>query len=462
LQTTPAADAARELRQALGSGFSGTLIDPDHPEYDRARRVWNGLVDRRPALVARCSGTADVVQAVRIAAECHPAVSIRAGGHQVAGSAVCDGGLVIDLSMMRGVHVDPAARTMRVQAGVTMGQLDREAQVFGLVAPGGDVTGTGVAGLTLGGGMGLLARAHGLTCDHLRSIEIVTADGRVRTAGRDEHPDLLWAARGCGRGLGVVTSLELDLTALGPLVATVEVYYPGDRAGSVLRAWRDATEALPDTVTPMAVLRSLPRFRQVPSDLHDAPVVGVGAVFAGPPDEAEAALAPLRRLDDPVIDLSGVVRYEQVPSPPAVVTRAFMKSHFLDELTDEAIRTLLDQEARRIGSGTEVVIRTLGGAVRNVPAELSAYPHRAARYNLNVNAMRRDPGLDDAILDWGRSTWTAMRPHANGGVYLNFSGLADEAEAVRDAAYGASAGRLDAIRRRYDPDGVFELAARRP
>jgi FAD/FMN-containing dehydrogenase len=462
LQTTPAAEAARGLRRALGANFSGDLIDPDHPEYDGARRVWNGLVDRRPALIARCSGTADVVHAVRVAAECRPAVSIRAGGHQVAGSAVCDGGLVIDLSMMRGAHVDPGTRTARVQGGVTMGQLDRETQVFGLVALGGDVTGTGVAGLTLGGGIGLLARAHGLSCDHLRSIEIVTADGHVRTADPHEHPDLLWAARGCGRGLGVVTSLHLALEALGPMVATVEVYYPGGRAESVLRAWRDATEALPETVTPMAVLRGLPRFRQVSSDLHDRPVVGVGAVYAGPPDEADAVLAPLRRLDDPVIDVSGVVRYEQVISPPPGVTRAFMKSHFLDQLTDDAIRTLLDQETRRIGSGTEVVIRTLGGAVRRAPEELSAYPHRAARFNLNVNAMWREPGLDGAILDWCRSTWAAMRPHANGGVYLNFSGLADDAEAVRDAAYGASVARLDAIRRRYDPDGVFGLAARRP
>jgi len=462
LRITPETDVGRELCQALGPAFAGTLIDPDHPEYDGARRVWNGLVDRRPALVARCSGTADVVQAVRVAAERRPAVSIRAGGHQVAGSAVCDGGLVIDLSAMRGVHVDPASRTARVQAGVPMGQLDRETQVFGLVTPGGDVQGTGVAGLTLGGGIGLLARAHGLSCDHLRAVEIVTADGQVRTADPHEHPDLLWAARGCGRGLGVVTSLELDLGVLGPMVAIVEVYYPGDRAEPVLRAWRDATEALPDTVTPMAVLRGLPRFRQVSSDLHDRPVVGVGAVYAGPPAEAEAVLAPLRRLDDPVIDASGVVRYEQVPSPPAVVTRAFMKSHFLSELTDDAIRTLLDQEARRIRSGTEVVIRTLGGAVARVPEERSAYPHRAARFNVNVNAMWRDPGLDDAILDWCRSTWTAMRPHADGGVYLNFSGLADEAEAMLDAAYGASAARVDSIRRRYDPDGVFGLAARQP
>lgn len=461
LRTTPA-EVGQEIRRALEPAFAGTLIDSDHPEYDGARVVWNGLVDRRPALIARCSGTADVVGAVRVAARHRPAVSIRAGGHQVAGSAVCDGGLVIDVSAMKGVLVDPARRTARVQAGVTMGQLDRETQLFGLVVPGGDVTSTGVAGLSLGGGIGLLARAHGLTCDHLRSIEIVTADGQVRTADRDEHQDLLWAARGCGRGLGVVTSLELDLSVLGPSVAIVEVYYPGDQAESVLRAWRDAVEAIPDTVTPMVVLRGMPRYPQVASEVHETPVVGIGAVYAGPAGESEAALAPLRRLGDPLLDLSAVVPYEQSPSPPAGTMRAFMKSHFLDELTDEAIRTLLQQEARRIGSGSEVVIRTMGGAVRHASEDGSAFPHRAARFNLNVNAMWRDPRLDDAILGWCRSTWTAMRPHANGGVYLNFSGMADEAEAVRDAAYGASAPRLDEIRARYDPDGVFGLAARQP
>jgi FAD/FMN-containing dehydrogenase len=290
----------------------------------------------------------------------------------------------------------------------------------------------------------------------------VTADGQVRTAGPDEHPDLLWAARGCGRGLGVVTSLDLDLRVLGPSVAIVEVYYPADRAEPVLRAWRDAVEALPETVTPMAVLRGMPRYPQVASHLHDRPVVGVGAVYAGPPEESDAALAPLRQLDDPQLDVSAVVPYEQSPSPPPGTMRAFMKSHFFDELTDDAIRTLVDQEARRVGPGTEVAIRTMGGAVRRVPQSASAFPHRAAGFNVNVNAMWRDPAQDEAILDWCRSTWTALGPHGNGGVYLNFSGLADEAEAVREAAYGASAAELAAIRARYDPDGVLALAARQP
>jgi len=458
----PAVEHGVDLRKAFGAGFGGTIIDRGHPGYDHARGVWNGLVDRRPALIARCRDVADVVEAVRVAGERRPPVSIRAGGHQVAGSAVCDNGLVIDLSEMTGVRVDPVRRTARVQAGVTVGRLDAETQAFGLAVPGGDVTGTGVAGLALGGGIGLLARAHGLTCDHLRSVEIVTADGRVRTAGPGEHEELLWAVRGCGRGLGVVTSLEFDLVTLGPMVSYVEVYYPSEQGESVVRAWRDAVPVLPDTVSPMAVLRGMPPYPQVPAESRDTPVVGVGAVYAGPPEQAEAALAPLRRLGTPLLDVSGIVRYEQSPSPPAGETRAFMKSHFMDELTDDAIRTLLELQSRGPGPGAELVIRTLGGAVRKVPPDRSAFAHRAARFNVNVNATWRDAGFDDTILDWCRSSWTALGPHANGGVYLNFSGLAEEAGAVRDAVYGASAARLDAIRAAFDPDGLFAWAARQP
>ncbi|WP_410615766.1 FAD-binding oxidoreductase [Amycolatopsis sp. lyj-109] len=455
------AEDGRALRRAFEAGFGGLVVDRWHPGYDEARGVWNGLVDRRPALIARCADVADVVEAVCVAADHRPPVSVRGGGHQVAGSAVCDDGLVIDLSAMTAVHVDPARRVARVQGGVTVGKLDAETQVFGLAVPGGDVMGTGVAGLALGGGIGMLTRAHGLTCDHLRSMEIVTADGRVRTAGPDEYPDLLWAARGCGRGLGVVTSMEFDLVELGPTVSYAEVYYSSEQGESVLRAWREAVAALPDTVSPMAILRGMPPYPQVPEELRDTPIVGVGAVYAGPPEEAQAALAPLRQLATPLLDVSGTVAYEQSPSPPAGI-RAYMKSHFLDGLTDDAIRTLLDRQARCPSPGAELVIRTMGGAVRGIPADRSAFPHRAAQFNVNVNAMWRDTGLDDTILGWCRTSWTALAPHANGGVYLNFSGLADEADSVREAVYGPSAARLEAIRTEFDPEGLFAWAARQP
>jgi FAD/FMN-containing dehydrogenase len=266
--TTSRPEAEQAIAGALRSVLRGPVIHRDHAEYHSARRVWNGLIDRHPAVIARCTGTADVVEAVRVAREYRPTVSIRGGGHQVAGSAVCDDGLVIDLSAMRAVHVDPTAATVRVQAGATWGEVDRETQLFGLVTPGGEVSQTGVAGLTLGGGMGVLMRAYGLSCDNLRSIEIVTADGAVRTASPDEHPGLFWAARGGGRGLGVVTSFEFDLYPLGPEVATAQVMYPYADAASVLAAWRDLTPHLPDTVTPEVVLWSIPPDPEIPAELH--------------------------------------------------------------------------------------------------------------------------------------------------------------------------------------------------
>ena len=278
--------AERAMSDALRAALHGEVIDRDHAAYADARRVWNGLIDRYPAVIARCADVADVVEAVRVARHHRPVTSIRGGGHQVAGSAVCDDGLVIDLSAMRAVHVDATARTARVQAGATWGEVDRATQVHGLATPGGEVSVTGVAGLTLGGGLGVMMRTHGLSCDNLRSVEIVTADGMVRTASRDEHTDLFWAVRGGGRGLGVVTALEFDLHPLGPEVAAALVLYPYEDAASVLRAWRDAARRAPDTLAPEIGLWSIPPLPDVPAEMHGAPVVMVAGVHIGPPAEA--------------------------------------------------------------------------------------------------------------------------------------------------------------------------------
>ncbi|HSK95900.1 MAG TPA: FAD-binding oxidoreductase [Euzebyales bacterium] len=454
-------DVRRERVDALRARMRGQVIDPAHPAYDEARRVWNGLIDRHPAVIARCTGTADVVEAVRVARAHRPTVSIRGGGHQVAGSAVCDDGLVIDLSAMTGVHVDPATRTVRAGAGATWADVDRATQVFGLATPGGEVSQTGIAGLTLGGGMGVLMRAHGLSCDNLRSIEIVTADGVVRTASREEHPDLFWAARGGGRGLGVVTSFEFDAHPLGPSVARAEVFYDYADARSVLRGWRDLTAALPDTVAPEFVLWSIPPDPAVPADLHGAKVVIVAGMYAGPPEDAAAVLAPLSELGTPLMDLSGTVDYVdlQCALDPAFPdgARYYMKSHFMDHLGDEAVTALLDCDARRPSPQSLVVIRTLGGAVARVGDDETAFAHRRAQYNLSIDAGWTDPALDATAIGWARSTWDAMAPHATGGVYLNFAGLGDDAD--HGEVYGAHARRLADIRTAYDPDGLFAVAA---
>ena len=463
--TVPATGRANEaIFEALRGRLHGAVLDRDHPDYDRARRVWNGLIDRYPAVIARCGGTADVVEAIGVARRYRPVVSIRGGGHQVAGSAVCDDGLVIDLSAMRGVHVDPVARTARVEAGARWADVDRATQLFGLVAPGGEVSQTGVAGFTLGGGMGLVMRAHGLACDNLRSIEVVTADGLVRTASRTEHPDLFWAARGGGRGIGVVTSFEFGLHPLGPQVATAQVFYPYEQARQVLRAWRELTETVPETVAPEFVLWSVPPDPAVPAELHGSKVVVVMGVYAGDPAEAADVLARLGQLGTPLMDVGGTLPYTEVQSsldgffPEG--GRYFFKSHFLDRLGDDAIDSMLTADATRPNPESLMVIRTLGGAIDRVGSEESAYPHRGARYNLSIDAGWSDPALDDVALGWARASWDALRPVATGGVYLNFAGL--DAEAGWAAVYGGGAERLDAVRQAYDPDGVLADAAARP
>jgi FAD/FMN-containing dehydrogenase len=454
------------LASALRASFGGQVIDRQDPEYDRARSVWNGLIERRPAAIARCTSTADVVNAVRLARERRPVVSIRGGGHQVAGSAVCEDGLVIDLSGMKQIDIDVPARTARVQAGVLWGELDRETQRFGLATPGGEVSLTGVAGLTLGGGMGVLMRAHGLSCDNVRALEMVTADGQVRHVNAHEHADLFWAARGAGRGLGVVTWFEFDLHPLGPDVEAAMLLYPYEEADQVLKAWPEVVRAVPDSVTPELALWSVLPDPTVPAEMHGQKVVLVTGVHAGPPEDADTALAPLRRISRPLLDQSGTLPYLAVQSAVDAVFpdggRYYMKSHFMDAIDPQAIRTLLEWDARRPTPESLVVLRTMGGAVNRLAGDETAFAHRAARFNLSIDAGWTDPGLDEAAIGWARGAWDALRPFSTGGVYVNFAGLSDEDDDQQRAVLGPHAARLAEVRAKYDPEGVFAEAARQP
>ena len=451
-----------ELRASL----QGAVLDTAHPDYDDARRVWNGLIDRRPAVIARCSDTADVANAVRIARAYRPPLSIRGGGHQVAGSAVCDDGLVIDLSSMRGVEVDDGRRIARAQGGATWGDMDRATQRSGLAAPGGEVSTTGVAGFTLGGGMALTMRAFGLACDNLRSLEIVTADGEVRTASRDEHADLFWAARGGGRGIGVVTSFEFELHPLGPDVAAATVFYPYEDAGRIMRTWNEFAPSLPETVTPQLILWSVPADPTIDASLHGQKAVVVIGLYAGPPDEANGVLAPLRELGTPLVDQTGTARYLDVQSSVDELFptggRYFMKSHGMDALDDDAVKTLLAWDASRPTPESLVVLRTLGGAVGRVGQDESAYPHRSDRFNLSIDAGWTDAMRDAGAVAWARGMWDEMKPFASGSVYVNFAGLDDEPAGSRERIYGAHRERLADVRAAYDSDGLFEGASRRP
>lgn len=387
---THSTDTVTAVIEALRTRLRGQVIDAAHAEYDAVRRVWNGLIDRQPGVIARCADTADVVEAVRVTAEHRPTVSIRGGGHQVAGSAVNDGGVVIDLSVMTAVDVDPETRTVRAQAGATWADVDRATQLFGLAVPGGEVSETGIAGLTLGGGLGLLMRARGLTCDNLRSIEIVTADGVVRRASADAHADLFWAARGGGRGIGVVTSFEFDAHPLGPDVAMAQLFYPYDDAKQVLRAWRDLAPQMPETVSPEFALWSLPPDPALPAHVHGAKVVVVAGLYAGSPDEAGPVLAPLAQLGTPLTDLTATMPYVDVQQARDAAfpagARYYATSLFADQLTDDAVDALLDADSRRPTPQSLIVIRTLGGAVDRVPAGDSAYGHRGAQFNISIEA----------------------------------------------------------------------------
>ncbi len=451
------------LADDLRSHVHGDVIGRDHPRYDAARAVWNGLIDRHPDVIVECAGTDDVVRCVQTARRHRPPVSIRGGGHQVADSAVCDDGLVIDLSRMRRVEVDPVARIARVQGGARWADVDAAAQVHALATPGGEVSETGVAGLTLGGGLGLMQCTHGLSCDNVLSMTVVTADGAVRTASADENPDLFWALRGAGRGLGVVTEFEFALHPLGPDVAGAAFAYPVESAGAVFRAWRELARKATDTVAPQFALWALPPFPGLPEEFVGVPVVLAVGTYIGDPADAGPVLEPFARLGEPLLDLSETTTWIEAQSAFDFALpdggRYYWKSHFIDDLDDATIDLIVARTAHRPDPNSAVFVRTLGGAIDRVGADETAFAHRGARFNVSIDGVWRGPALDAASIAWVRGLWTALEP-ASRGVYLNFAGFDDDG--VRSLVLGAHEERVDRIRRTYDPEGLFEVAAHRP
>ncbi|WP_324613593.1 FAD-binding oxidoreductase [Agromyces kandeliae] len=455
----------RSLLSELGARVRGTVIGRDHPEYDEARAVWNGLIDRHPEVVVRCADADDVVACVNAARTHRPIVSIRGGGHQVAGSAVCDDGLVIDLSRMRDVIVDPVARTARVQGGARWADVDAAAQAFGLATPGGEVSETGVAGLTLGGGLGLMQRTHGLSCDNVLSMTVVTADGAVRTASADENAELYWALRGAGRGLGVVTEFTFALHRLGPEVAAAAFVYPADDAGAVFRAWRRLAAEAPPTIAPQFALWALPPFPGLPDEFVGVPIAMAVGTYIGEPADAAPVLEPFQGLGEPILDLSGTSTWVEAQSEFDFALpdggRYYWKSHFTDELDDATIDLIVEHAARRPDPNSAVFVRTLGGTIDRIGPDETAFAHRGALFNVSVDAVWSDPALDDDAIGWARGLWNALEPVSR-GMYLNFAGLGDEEGAGGDLILGAHEERVERIRLAYDPDGVFAAAAARP
>jgi FAD/FMN-containing dehydrogenase len=449
----------REVVDALAAALRGEVLTPESPGYDAARAVWNGMIDRRPGLVVRAVGPADVVRTVQFAREQGLLLALRGGGHNIAGLGVCQGGLVLDLSRMRAVRVDPASRTARVEAGATLADLDHEAQLFGLATPVGINSTTGIAGLTLGGGFGWLSRKHGLTVDNLVSVDIVTAAGELLQASELEHEDLFWAIRGGGGNFGVVTSFEFRLHPVGPEVLAGLVVHPFADAPQVLREWRDLTRDAPDDLACWVVMRQAPPLPFLPPEWHGREVLVLAMFWAGEREAGEAALAPFRALGNPLADVVGPHSYaawQQAFDPLlAPGARNYWKSHDFAELSDAALDALAGPIRALPDPGCEVFLGQLGGAVGRRSADATAYPHRDTRYIVNVHARWEDRNRDEACIAWARDAFRLAAPFASGGVYVNFL-TGEEADRVA-AAYGPNQDRLAELKRRYDPGNLFRF-----
>ena len=459
-EMTTLAAATTDLER-LRDSIHGPVIAPDDEGYDAARAIWNGAIDRRPACIARCTGVADVVAAVRFARERELLVAVRSGGHGVGGHALCDDGLVIDLSPMKGIRVDPAARIARAEAGVLWGELDRETQLHALATVGGIVTHTGIAGLTLGGGIGWLMRKHGATVDNLLSVDLVTAEGGLVTASADEHPDLFWGIRGGGGNFGVVTSLEYRLHPVGPIVLAGPIFHPLEDAREVLAFYREFIAAAPDELTTIFELSVAPPAPFLPEDVHGKPIVMVGACYAGAPEDGIEVVRPLKEFGNPLVDLLEPKLYTALqsmfdPSVPHGWHR-YWKSVELPALTDDVIDTLVEHASAQTSPKSYCIVFQLGGALARAGEDETAFSQRDATYNVNINAVwTEDDPESERHVAWARDFFSAMQPHAGGRVYVNF--LGDEgAKRVRQAYGDRQYERLVELKRAYDPTNFFRL-----
>jgi FAD/FMN-containing dehydrogenase len=443
-----------ELDQAsvadLSTRFSGVLVRPGESGYDDVRRVHNGMIDRRPALIARCLGSADIVDAVNFARTYGLDLAVRGGGHNVAGRAVCDGGLMLDLALMKGIHVDPVRRTARAQGGVTWREFNRETQAHGLATTGGVISTTGIAGLTLGGGLGWLMAKYGLAMDNLLSAEVVTASGNIVRASKDENADLFWGLQGGGGNFGAVSWLEYRLHPVETVTSGL-IAYPFDRARDVLKFFREITSGLPDDLTIFGALLHAPDGMQI------AVII---ACHCGPLGEAEAALQPVKKFGTPVLDTIGPATYEATNMmldagfPRGALN--YWKSNFMAELSDQAIDTVISQFATCPSAMSGLVLEHIHGAATRVGVGETAFPHRREGYNFLVVSEWLDPADNARNIAWARQSYDLMRPCFTAGRYVNYLGDDDGEDAVT-VAYGPNYERLRALKAKYDPMNLFHL-----
>ncbi len=452
-------DVPVEAVNALRSRLRGSALFSGDPGYDDARSVWNAMIDKRPGLIVQCAGVADVLQAIRFARDHGLLIAVKGGGHNIAGSAVCDCGLMLDLSPMKSVHVDPRNRIARVEPGVTLGELDRETQAFGLATPLGINSTTGVAGLTLGGGFGWLSRSFGNSIDNLVSADVVTATGELVRASGEDNTDLFWGLRGGSGNLGVVTSFTFRLHPVGPEVLAGLIVYPFERAVDLLKAYRFFVESAPDALTVWVVLRKAPPLPFLPADVHGKEVVVLPMLYAGDIEEGLRVIEPLRHFGRPIGEYLGPQPFTawQSAFDPLLTpgARNYWKSHDFSELNDPAIGLIVQHAGMLPTPECEIFIAHLDGAAGRVASDAMAYPHRNARFVLNVHTRWRDAARDAECMIWARRFFEETGPHATGGVYVNFLD-ADEQDRIR-AAYGSNYDRLAALKAKYDPNNVFQV-----
>jgi FAD/FMN-containing dehydrogenase len=445
--------------ERLRTAFRGRLIARCEADYNEARRVWNGTIDRRPALIAQCLGTADVIAAVNFASRHGLLVAVRGGGHSIPGHSVCDDGLVIDLSRMRGVDVDPRRGTVRAQGGAQWGDVDHESQAFGLATPGGMVSTTGIAGLTPGGGsQSWLIRRHGNAADNLLSAQVVTASGELVTASDTENPDLFWALRGGGGNFGVVTSFEFRLHSVGPLVLAGGAFFAWNRLKEVADFYLDYVKNLPDELTTALCYRTAPSASFLPASIHGQNVAVISACYAGAIDAGEKVVAPIRALK-PTVDLLGPMRYTalQAMFDPLVPkgTCAYMRSDYFDEVPPAMVNDMVAWAEKKPGALAMAQLHHYGGALSRRANDATPFAHRDAKFAFSPNALWNEPDATEAHVKWAKGYWQALRSYSPRGAYVNF--LTDEGQDRVRESYQGNYDRLVRIKRKYDPANLFRL-----
>jgi FAD/FMN-containing dehydrogenase len=467
MSSTAAATAARpEISRKLAAriqdlkrDLNGQVILPQDADYETARKVWNGMVDKRPALIVRCRHTSDVVRAVNFAMDTALPLAVRGGGHNIAGSAVCDDGIVIDLSQMKAVTVNPGLRRVSVGGGALLADLDAATQAHGLAVPVGINSTTGVGGLALGGGLGWLSRKYGMTVDNLESAEVVTAAGAVVRASATEHPDLFWAIRGGGGNFGVVTRFDFRAHPVGPQVLSGLVVYPHSQAAAVMRRYRDYVAQAPEDLTVWAVLRKAPPLPFLPAEAHGTDILVLAGCYAGDPAEGERFFAPVRKLGTPLGEHVGIqpfAAWQQAFDPLlAAGARNYWKSHYFSAFPDGLIDAVVHLAAKIPSPHSEIFIGQLGGATVRPAVDAMAYAQRESHFTMNVHGRWETAAEDKRGIKWARDVFEATAPFANGGVYVNFM-TADEGERVK-AAYGPNYDRLVRVKRQYDPANLFRV-----